>query len=397
MTRRIDADVAVIGGGVIGLACAYELIERGKRVVVLERERVGSGAGAVAAGMLAPVSEVETEEPAFVHLALESCGLYPEWIKRIQADARVGCGYREEGSLLLALHRDHEVELERLMGTQRRLGLQSELVSREQALEKEPYVSPRVVGGLFVPGDRQVNPRRLTQALAAAIKARGGTILEGEAAWPLFEGGSAAGAATSSAEVRAETVLIAAGAWSGAIWPHGNQHSLPPESSGSPSQLRSEVDAGPLPLRPVKGQILRLRGPQLVNHVLRTPDIYLVPREDGELVVGATSEEQGFDTTITTWAVMDLLRDAWRILPGISELELAETSVGHRPALRDHVPAIGTTAVPGLLVATGHYRHGVLLAPVTAKLLAGALEGTATVPAAFDPKRLLVPTATGAA
>src|SRR5690606_1203574 len=184
----------------------------------------------------------------------------------------------------------------------------------------EPYIAPRVVSGLFVPGDRQVNPRRLTQALAAAIRARGSTILEGEAATPILEGGNAVGATTSSVEVRADCVLLAGGAWSGEVWPES---------------------AGPLPMRPVKGQILRLRGPQLINHVLRTPDIYLVPRDDGELVVGATSEEQGFDDKITTWAVMDLLRDAWRILPGVSELELAEMSVGHRPALRDHVPAIG--------------------------------------------------------
>ncbi len=156
-------------------------------------------------------------------------------------------------------------------------------------------------------------------------------------------------------------------------------------------------DAGILPMRPVKGQILRLRGPQLINHVLRTPDVYLVPRTDGELVVGATSEEQGFDTTITTWAVMDLLRDAWRILPGIAELELAETSAGLRPALRDHLPAIGATSVPGLFVATGHYRHGVLLSPVTAKLLADVLDGAGSVPEAFDPLRLQAPATTGAA
>ena len=391
MTQRYDADVVVIGGGIIGLSCAYELVCRGKRVVVLERERAGSGAGAVAAGMLAPVSEVETEEPAFVHLALESCGLYPQWIQRIEADAGIECGYREEGSLLLALHRDHEVELERLMRTQRSMGLQSELVSRDAALEKEPYVSPRIVGGLFVPGDRQVNPRRLTQALAAAIRARGGTILEGEAASPLYEAGHAAGALTERIEVRAETTLIAAGAWSPDVWP---TTPAPVYREGETSN--EAPDAGPLPMRPVKGQILRLRGPVLVNHVLRTPDVYLVPRTDGELVVGATSEEQGFDTTITTWAVMDLLRDAWRVLPGIAELELAETSVGHRPALRDHLPAIGATSVPGLFVATGHYRHGVLLSPVTGKLLADTLDGSGRVPDAFDPMRLRVSTASGA-
>ena len=370
MTRRVDTDIVVIGGGVIGLACAYELLHQNRRVVVLERERAGSGAGAVAAGMLSLVSEVETESPEFVDLALESCALYPEWIRRIEADAGLVCGYREEGSLLLALHRDHELELERLMGTQRRLGLQSEPVSRAQVLEKEPYVSPRVIGGLFVPGDRQVNPRRLTQALAAAISARGGEIIEGQPASPLIEAGVAAGASTPEVEVRATVVVIAGGAWSGEVWPDA---------------------AGSLPMRPVKGQILRLRGPRLIDHVLRTPDVYLVPREDGELVVGATMEEQGFDTTITTWAVMDLLRDAWRILPGVSELELAETSVGFRPALRDHLPAIGATAVEGLFVATGHYRHGVLLSAVTAKLLAGSLAGK-RVPPAFDPKRLLTQT-----
>jgi glycine oxidase len=224
-----------------------------------------------------------------------------------------------------------------------------------------------VIGGLFVPGDCQVNPRRLTQALAAAIRARGGEIIEGHAASPLLEGGVAAGAATAEVEVRAVIVLIAGGAWSGEVWPEA---------------------AGTLPMRPVKGQILRLRGPRLIDHVLRTPDVYLVPREDGELVIGATMEEQGFDATITTWAVMDLLRDAWRILPGVSELALAETAAGFRPALRDHLPAIGATAVEGLFVATGHYRHGVLLSPVTAKLLARAIAGTPVLPP-FDPKRLL--------
>jgi glycine oxidase len=168
-------------------------------------------------------------------------------------------------------------------------------------------------------------------------------------------------------EVRAEITVVAAGAWSAEVWPEA---------------------AGALPMRPVKGQILRLRGEPLLNHVLRTPDVYLVPRADGELVVGATTEEQGFDTRVTTWAVMDLLREAWRVLPGVAELEMSEAIAGLRPALRDHQPAIGLTAVEGLFVATGHYRHGIVLAPVTAKLLAGVIDGTGTIPAAFDPTRL---------
>ncbi len=383
MTQRIDADVAIIGGGIIGLACAYEMVSSGKRVVVLERDRAGSGAGHVAAGMLAPISEADGEDAPFIELALESCGLYADWVRRIEADSGLGCGYRDEGSLLVALHRDHEAEWERLAAIQRRRGLEARRVDRAEVLEREPYLSPRVVSGLFVPGDKQVNPRRLTKALAAAIKARGGTLIEGEPdppapsplaergsakrAMPAIEGGRCVGAVMGEVEVRAEVTVVAAGAWSAEVWPEG---------------------AGLLPMRPVKGQILRLRGEPLLNHVLRTPDIYLVPREDGELVVGATTEEQGFDTRVTTWAVMDLLREAWRVLPGIAELEMSEAIAGLRPALRDHQPAIGRTAVDGLFVAAGHYRHGIVLAPVTAKLLAGVIEGTATVPAAFEPRRL---------
>ncbi len=368
MTRKVEADVAVIGGGVIGLACAYELTLRGRSVVVLEREHVGAGAGGVAAGMLAPVSEAEWEEAAFIDLAVESCEIYPEWIREIESRAGFRCGFREEGTLLVALHSDHEEELERLAGVQGRLGLQSVAVTREQVLEKEPYISPRVVGAVYVPGDKQVDPRRLIRALAAALMRAGHPILEGEAARPLIEAGRAVGAVTSEVEIRAEAVLLAGGAWSANVWPEA---------------------AGPLPLRPVKGQIMRLRGAQLARHVLRTPDVYLIPREDGELVVGATSEEKGFDTTVTTWAVMDLLRKAWRVLPGIAELEFAEASAGLRPALRDHLPAIGATAVEGLYIATGHYRHGVLLAPITAKLLADAIGGASPdLLRPFDPNRL---------
>lgn len=369
MTRRIDADVAVIGGGVIGLSCAYALGLRGKRVVVLERERAGGGAGGVAAGMLAPVSEADTEESELVELALESRAMYPDWVKGIETVSGEGCGYRTEGSLFVALHRDHAEELKRLASIQRRLGFDARLISRDEALEKEPYLSPRVVSGLFVADDRQVNPRRLTRALAAAVRAQGGEIVEGTAAGLVLQNGRATGAATPEIDVNAEAVLIAGGAWSADVWPEA---------------------AGPLPMRPVKGQIMRLRGDPIVRHVVRTPDIYLVPRDDGELVVGATTEEQGFDTKVTTWAVMELLREAWRVVPGIAELELAEAAAGLRPALRDHLPAIGETCVEGLFVATGHYRNGVLLAPGTAKhLVALMTEGHAPgALAPFDPLRL---------
>jgi glycine oxidase len=375
VTRRLDADVAVIGGGIIGLACANELATRGKRVVVLERDHAGSGAGHVAAGMLAPVSESEAEDPAFVELALNSCELYEDWVAAIESAAGLHCGYRKEGSLLLALHRDHEGELHRLMTMQQDLGLQSQPLSRNEVVAREPFVSPHVVGGLFAPDDRQVDPRRLTAALAASLTSRGGTILEGHAARLALQGGHVTGAGTEEVEVRSEAVLLAGGVWSGEVWPEA---------------------AGPLPLRPVKGQLLRLRGDPLIRHVVRTPDVYLVPREDGELVVGATSEEQGLDTSVTTWAVMDLLREAWRVLPGVGELAVVEMLAGLRPTLRDHMPAIGATGVEGLFVATGHYRHGIMLAPVTAKLVADAVEGaTSELLRIFSPGRFAVEAAKG--
>lgn len=374
--RQVDADAAVIGGGIIGLACAHELSQRGWRVVVAERDRVGSGAGHVAAGMLAPWGEVESESPALLELALESARLYPEWVRGLEAESGQSCALRTEGHLMLALHRDHAEELERLAAIQRDLGLTARGLTREEVLEREACVSPRVVSGLALPGDTQVDPRRLTSALAAALRARDVEILEGAEAAPLIEGARVRGAETPEAEIRCDVVLIAAGAWSATPWPEA---------------------AGPLPLRPVKGQVVRLRGQPLVRHVIRTPDVYLVPRQDGEIVVGATSEEQGFDTRITVGAVMDLLREAWRVVPGIAELELAETSAGLRPALRDHLPAIGATAVEGLFVATGHYRHGILLAPMTARLLAEAMV-SASAPsllAPFSPIRLQAAAAAG--
>lgn len=370
MTQKLQADVAIIGGGVIGLATGYELAALGQQVVIMERDVAGSGAGHFAAGMIAPASEADTADPALVELALQSCAMYPEWIKRVEADAGLEAGYRTEGSLLVALHRDHEEELERLAAFQNRIGLQTELVSREFILEKEPYLSPRVTRGFYFPADRQIDPRLLSATLAAAFRALGGTLIEGEDARPIMESGRPAGieSASGTYEVSAASVLVAGGTWSEQVWP---------------------LEAGALPLRPVKGQILRLHGQPVTNHIVRTPDIYLVPRHSGELVVGGTMEEQGFDTTPIAGAVMEMLREAWRVLPGTAELALAEVGVGLRPALRDNMPAIGASALDGLFVSTGHYRHGIMLAPISSTLLAEQIvSGTASESLrAFDPRR----------
>ena len=375
--QRQQADMVVIGGGVIGLAIAYEAAYAGDRVIVLDAQQPGGGASAVAAGMLAPASEVEGADDALVALAVESVRRYPEWVTRLEQRSQCTCGYRTEGTLLIALSRDHLEELERMAAIQARLGLPTAFLSQDAIQEREPFLTSRAIAALDAPNDRQVNPRRLAQALLTAIRAAGGVVIahaEGARA-ELTDGrvtGASYGNGSERQEIRTTAVVIAAGAWS--------RTAMPPEAAA-------------LQLRPVKGQVLRLRGQPLIRHIIRSPDVYLVPRVDGELVVGATMEEQGFDARPTAGAVHDLLHEAMRVLPGISELELTETGVGFRPALRDNLPAIGATSVEGLYLATGHYRHGVMLAPTTAELLYRLIRTGTTDPLLrpFAPARLAGP------
>lgn len=366
-----SVDLLVIGGGVIGLAIGYEASRAGQRVLVLERDRPGSGASGVAAGMLAPAAEAGATESCLVELALASCRLYPDWVRAIEVASGVACHYRTEGTLLLALSRDHDVELERDADHQRGLGLHVKRLTASEVLDLEPALSPRVTSGTFAEDDRQIDPRALMEALTIAIRRLGGCVRSGvavESVW--LEDGRVAGVHLDGQDrsVASRAVVVAAGAWSNAPLEGVAEH---------------------LPLRPVKGQVLRLHGGTLIRHVVRTPDVYLVPRTDGELVVGATMEDQGFDARSTAGATMDLLRAAWQVVPGVYDLAVTELSVGFRPALRDNLPAIGPIGPDGLFLATGHYRHGVLLAPITAQLLVEAIQ-TGSTPlelAPFAPTR----------
>ncbi len=370
------AEVVVVGAGAIGLAIAFELIRRDKSVLVLERDRVGAGASGVSAGMLAPVSEAKAEEPEIVELALESHRRYPEFVQAVESASGLSCGFRQEGTLVVALGRDDEEELEHLREAQQSRGLRSIPLTADEVFEREPHLSGWVTGGLLAAEDYQVDPRLLLEALATAVRNGGGRIEEGARVDALEVSGNRLRRVSGRQEGRefavdCDAAVVAAGAWSG-------------------TTIESPVsDYG---VRPVKGQIARLRGPRLVRHVLRTPDVYLVGRGDGELVVGATMEELGFDSTPTAGAAMDLLRKAWHVLPAIYDCALAEFSVGFRPAARDHLPLVGETEVEGVFVATGHYRHGILLTPVTALLMADVIANgrEPSLLAPFEPRRLLV-------
>lgn len=365
------SDAAIVGGGVIGLAVAWELARRGLRAVVFERDRPGAGATRASAGMLTAVSEAETEEPALVELALESLARYPEFVADVEAASGGSCGYGREPTLWIALHHDQEAELDHLRETLRGRALPVEPVTAEEVARLEPRLSGRVLSGLLVQADHKVRPRALVSCLAGAVERAGGTIRSGTVVEEiLVEAGRAVGIAGRTGagepfEARSDLVVLAAGAW-------------------STTSVRSPLSW--LAVRPVKGQLVRLRGERLLARVVRTPEVYLVPGGAGELVVGATVEEQGFDERPTAGAVLDLLRFGWQALPAIWELELAEVSVGFRPALRDHLPVIGPTEVPGLLVATGHYRKGLLLAPATARHIA-ELVVTGGLPREIEPFR----------
>lgn len=365
-------DVLVIGGGVIGLAVAWRAAQRGLTVTVVD-PRHGGGAALVAAGMLAPVTELQYGEEPLLRLGMASNERYADFAAELTEVTGLDTGYRACGTLAVALDSDDRAELRELHAFHLRLGLESHWLTGREARRLEPMLAPGVRGGLHVTGDHQVDGRRLSAALVRACERTGVLLHRTEAVELLVEDGRAVGARLATGESpQAGRVVLAAG-------PHS--HLLP----GLPEGVLP-------PVRPVKGQILRLRVPgayrpflsRNVRAVVRGQHLYLVPREDGELVVGATSEEQGFDTTVTAGGVYELLRDAHELVPGITELPLVETSAGLRPGSPDNAPLLGPTALPGLVAATGHYRNGVLLTPVTADLV-GEYLATGVLPEAAAP------------
>jgi glycine oxidase len=363
-----NPDLVVIGGGVIGLSVAWRAAREGLSVTVLERDRVGRGTSWVAAGMLAPIAEADPRERRLLDLGLRAMRMYPDFVAELEQEAGRPVGYLRCGALLVARDADEAESITREYAMRRELGLEVERLTPSATRRLEPALSPGIRIALSFAEDHAIDPRRLTAALADAVRRAGGQIREGADVERIMIDAERVTAVrlTGGEQLDTGQVVVAAGPWADRI-------------DGLPEPAR-------LSLRPVKGQILRMHdpsGPGLLTRTLRMLGGYVVPRGDGRYVLGATMEERGYDTTVTAGAVFELLRDTIELLPGASELVIDELSAGIRPATADNVPVLGPGGVDGLHWAAGHYRHGILLAPVTAEIVVqGVLRsGVAKVPA----------------
>ncbi|MDP4506341.1 FAD-dependent oxidoreductase [Nonomuraea turcica] len=401
----------IVGGGIVGLSIAWRLARSGRPVTVVD-PAPASGASHAAAGMLAPVSEVTYTETPLLRLGMASLRRWPSFAAELAEDAgwaertaasdgetpaadaggrgaragasggpgagpsggvgpsgglgvgpfggleigegpRRGLDLRADGTLDVAFGADDLAALDELAAYMDKLGLPVERLTGRECRRLEPMLAPSVRGGLLAPEDAWVDPRRVTAALLVALDRLQVPLVRARAAGLLRDAdGKVVGVhlepSREPSEIRAERVVLAAGAWS--------------------------AELADVPVRPIKGQIMRLRSPQpllsrCVRGTVHGSYVYLVPRGDGELVVGATQEELGFDTRVTAGGLYELLRDARELVPGVSELEVADVVAGLRPGTPDNLPIIGPSGTPGLTLATGHYRGGVLLAPLTAALV----------------------------
>lgn len=346
-------DIAIVGGGLIGLSIAWRLARAGRSVTVLERETIGAGASLAATGMLAPAAEHEPGSDPLLPLALDSLRRWPAFRDALEAESGLAIDYRADGTLVLAIGRDEVERLRFRYDLQRRSGLDATWLPGSEVRRLEPGLRPSVTAGIQCPLDHQVDPCRVMAALAEACRPAGAILVEHAPVTALdWSGGRVTGVRVGDRGLRAGTVILATGAWSG-------------EGGLLPDTLA-------LPVRPLKGQSLALRTTARTGTLARmvwTEQVHMAPKSDGQLIVGATVEDCGFRPGVTAGGLYALLEGARRVLPGIEEMEVASVWSGYRPTSDDDAPIIDTLA-PGLVAATGHHRNGYLLAPVTADAVA---------------------------
>ena len=347
--------IIIVGGGVIGLGIGWQLAKAGAAVTIHERGQTGRGASWAAGGMLGPIAEAHIDELDLLKLSNQSLERYPEWVNELETETEMTIGYRAEGTLIIGIQPDDSYQLKHAYNLYKDLGLNVEWLSGKEAREIEGALSPYVTAAIRCETDHQVDNRLMVQALERAYLGRGGVLNQNSAVERIvIENGNVTGIQTQDGLQRADVYILAAGCWSG--------------------QIKGLPDSIIPPVRPVKGQMLALqmREDIMISNVIRTVKarypmpVYLVPRRDGRLVIGATTEELGFDTDLIVGGIYELLHGAFEAVPSFYDLPLIETWTGLRPGSSDNAPILGKTPIENLIYATGHYRNGILLTPITA-------------------------------
>ena len=357
---QVQSDrIIIVGAGIIGLGIGWRLARAGRDVLIFDRDRAGQAASHASAGMLTPLAEVRHEEEALLRLGLKSLERFPDFVAELESESSLSVGYRPDGVLLVGVTRDDIEYLRFRYDYQRDLGLPVEWMSGARARALEPQLSPQVGAAVWCPGDHQVDNRLMVRALRGAFLKAGGSLKESTPVDSIdIDQDRVRGIVAGDNAYQAATIILAAGCWSRLI-------------PGLPGPAMP-------PVRPVRGQILRLQMTDdctlktivWYNRTASSAVAYLCPKDGGRLVLGATSEEMGFNDSLTAGGIFELLRAAWEVVPGIYDLPIIETAAGLRPGSRDDAPILGKTPIHGLIMATGHYRKGILLAAVTADAIA---------------------------
>jgi glycine oxidase len=348
-------DVLVVGAGLIGSSIALELASQKLQVALLDRQQPGREASWAAAGMLSPGPDAPEDLP-LVPLAKESLRLYPDFISSIEEASGYRVAFVREGALEIFHDSDGAAKRDQLLAEYTELGLVGAVISPEAARASEPALNPNVNAIAWLAGEATVDPRQLIEAAIAAAKNSGVTILTSQSVTSVLAESGASIVVANGQKISAGNVVIAAGSFCGSI--------------GQDAARGAIGMARYAPTHPVRGQMIAMRSKKVkLKKVLRSEHGYIVPRTDGRIIAGSTLENVGFNRETTQEGLRKILDAAIALAPGLADAEIVETWAGLRPGTPDHLPIIGPTDIPGLLIATGHYRNGILLAPVTAKLI----------------------------
>jgi glycine oxidase len=389
-------DVAIVGGGVIGMSAAFDLAARRLRVLVLDRQEPGREASWAAAGMLAPGTD-DADSAALVPLMKESLEQYPEFVRAIEEASGKSTDFAREGTLEVFFGVTGESARDRFVRERRRLGLPAQAISVESAREMEPSLGPHAIAAAWLADEATIDPRLLMDAAVASARARGADIRSNCCVTALRrEGQRCVGLVAGGHEISAREVVITAGCFSSCHDEEIARYAPTRPVRGQMIALRLQANSrraenpSHVP-RPKNEDSARLHAAGKLRRVLRSVNGYLVPRSDGRILAGSTLENAGFEKIVTPAGLAKIIRAAIQLVPALAGAEIIETWAGLRPGTPDNLPILGRTDMEGLIVATGHYRNGILLAPITAKLIAAWITGekTAIDVSACSPLRFL--------